>query len=100
MRESTIVEIPECEFRAYYVGERRQTASTGPVGGSLSAPQTSNLLLRGEEGGKGKREGEWESPQPHFLATPLRGGIEGQGWEREEGRGEGGSELGAAASSF
>jgi len=50
--------------------------------------------IRAREG-KG-REGRSERPQPHFMATPLRGGIEGQGWEREEGRGE----LGATASSF
>jgi len=49
--------------------------------------------------GKGKGKGEGET-QPHLLATPLRGGIEGQRWEREEGRGEGERELGAAASSF
>jgi len=41
--------------------------------------------------GKGREKGE---PQRHFLATPPRGGIEGQGWEREEGRGEGWREFG------
>jgi len=33
-----------------------------------------------------KRRGRGGEPQPHFLATALRGGIEGQGWEREEER--------------
>jgi len=49
------------------------------------------LLLRE---GRGKRKGKKGETQPHFQATPLRGGIEGQGWEREEGRGERGRELG------
>jgi len=35
-----------------------------------------------ESEGKGGEKGERESPQSHFLDTPLRGGIEGQGWER------------------
>jgi len=41
---------------------------------------------RGREGREG--EGGVREAQPHFLATPLRGGIEGQGRER------GGMELG------
>jgi len=38
------------------------------------------LLLRV---GEGKGRGEGRGPQRHFLATPPRGGIEVEGWERE-----------------
>ena len=66
--------------------------AAGPAGELKRCPDTLaaiwGLLLRGG-GGEG-REGKGEPPTT-LSGYAMRGGIEGQGWEMEEGRGEEGN---------